>query len=191
MRQHKTESTQMHQLVPPLSLDAYQWCTTQSQLDYTLYGEPTDPQSSQTLWLHHEGYNPEVDWQQHKTRMVSSHDGEHWVSACPGILAQHPNIVGEIKIQLWALQTLGLVVNVLITCSIMLAIIKEWQPELLMEFKCSKVSDGNHLFLLSDDNLVLVICLFIFQECHGLGSTKGHSSSCVSPRLLYLLFFLT
>ena len=95
-----------------------------------------------------------------------------------GILAWHPNIIGEIKIQLQALWTSGLAVNVLIARSIMLAIIKEWQPELLTEFKCSEVNDGNHLFLLSDDNLILLICPFFFQECHGLDSIKGHSSSC-------------
>jgi hypothetical protein len=63
-----------------------------------------------------------------------------------GILARHPNIVGEIKIQLRALRTLGLAVNVLITRSIMLAIIKERQPELLTEFKCSEVSDTEIIY---------------------------------------------
>jgi hypothetical protein len=56
-----------------------------------------------------------------------------------GILARHPDIVKEIKAQLQALRTSGLAVNVLVARSIMLAIIKEWQPDLLTEFKCSEV----------------------------------------------------
>jgi hypothetical protein len=56
-----------------------------------------------------------------------------------GILARHPNIVKEIKAQLQALQTSGLAVNVLVAHLIMLAIIKERQPDLLTEFKCSEV----------------------------------------------------
>jgi hypothetical protein len=80
-----------------------------------------------------------------------------------GILARHPNIIGEIKIQLWALRTLGLAVSVLIARSIMLAIIKGQQPELLMEFKCSEVSYAEIIYFLSSDaNLVLVVCPFFF-----------------------------
>jgi hypothetical protein len=56
-----------------------------------------------------------------------------------GILANYPDIVKEIKSQLQALRTSGLVVNILIAHSIMLAIIKQQQPDLLTRFKCSKV----------------------------------------------------
>jgi hypothetical protein len=54
-------------------------------------------------------------------------------------LANYPDIVKEIKSQLQALRTSGLVVNVLIAHSIMLAIIKQQQPDLLTRFKCSEV----------------------------------------------------
>ena len=64
-----------------------------------------------------------------------------------GILARHPDIVKEIKAQLQALRTSGLAVNVLIARSIMLAIIKERQPDLLTEFKCSEVHKFIYLFI--------------------------------------------
>jgi hypothetical protein len=54
-------------------------------------------------------------------------------------LANYPDIVKEIKSQLQALRTSGLAVNVLIAHSIMLAIIKQQQPDLLTRFKCSEV----------------------------------------------------
>lgn len=57
-----------------------------------------------------------------------------------GILAQYPDVLAEIKTQLQGLRTSGLPVNVLVACSIMLAIIKERQPDLLTKFKCSEVS---------------------------------------------------
>ena len=64
-----------------------------------------------------------------------------------GILARHLDIVKEIKAQLQALRTSGLAVNVLVARSIMLAIIKERQPDLLTEFKCSEVHNFIYLFI--------------------------------------------
>jgi hypothetical protein len=60
-----------------------------------------------------------------------------------GILAQHPDVLTEIKTQLRGLRTSGLPVNVLVARSIMLAIIKERKPDLLTKFKCSEVSGGS------------------------------------------------
>jgi hypothetical protein len=57
-----------------------------------------------------------------------------------GMLAKHPDVVKEIKKQLQGLCASGLVVNVLIARSIMLAIIKHRAPDLLVKFKCLEVS---------------------------------------------------
>ncbi|KAH9906581.1 uncharacterized protein B0H18DRAFT_1090759 [Fomitopsis serialis] len=56
-----------------------------------------------------------------------------------GILSNHPDIVDEMKTALKELRTAGVAVNVVIGCSILLAIIKERKPELLEKFKCSEV----------------------------------------------------
>ena len=55
-------------------------------------------------------------------------------------MAKYPDVVKEITMQLQGLCASGLVVNVLIACSIMLAIIKHCAPNLLVKFKCSEVS---------------------------------------------------
>ena len=57
-----------------------------------------------------------------------------------GILAKYPDIVSEITTQFHGLQTLGVAINVLIACLIMLTIIKEKKPKPLVDFKCSEVT---------------------------------------------------
>jgi len=74
-----------------------------------------------------------------------------------GILAKHPEIVNEIKDQLWVLRTSGLPVNVLVARSIMLAIIKQRQPDLLLTFKYSEVG----LFALLTAQITDIGCLEI------------------------------
>ena len=57
-----------------------------------------------------------------------------------GILAKHPDVVKYIKTRLQGLCTSGVPVNALISCLIMLAIIKHHAPDLLVKFKCLEVS---------------------------------------------------
>lgn len=57
-----------------------------------------------------------------------------------GIFAKHPDVVKYIKTQLRGLCTSGVPVNALISCLIMLAIIKHHAPDLLVKFKCLEVS---------------------------------------------------
>lgn len=56
-----------------------------------------------------------------------------------GVLAKSPDVVDEITKQLRGLRAAHVAVNVHIARSIMLAIIKEREPQLLTNFKCSEV----------------------------------------------------
>jgi hypothetical protein len=79
-----------------------------------------------------------------------------------GILAKYPDIVSEITTQLGGLQTSG-VVNVFVACSIMLAVIKERKLELLVNFKCSKVT-SLYYFDFVINILLSVICPIILGK---------------------------
>jgi hypothetical protein len=91
-----------------------------------------------------------------------------------GILAKNPEIRDDIKMQLQALRTSSLAINVLVARSLMIAIIQNRAPELLTKFKCSEVSlfysNLSFMVLL----IVLGICLFFHGKCDGLDSSKRH-----------------
>lgn len=57
-----------------------------------------------------------------------------------GILSPHPELVSEIKEKLVAIRKSGIAIGRLLARSVMLAIIKERNPELLEKFQCSEVS---------------------------------------------------
>jgi hypothetical protein len=95
-----------------------------------------------------------------------------------GILAKNPEIRDEIKMQLQALCTSRLAVNLLVAQSLMIAIIQNHAPELLTKFKCSEVS----LFYLNLRFMVLLIvlgiCPFFHGKCDGLDSSKRRPRCC-------------
>ena len=108
------------------------------------WGSAKQSWSKCTNWYHPflwSVINGETKWE---WSAVTKRNIVHWHALAGwgqlGILVKYPEIVNEIKVQLQGLHTSGLDVNVLIACSIMLAIIKHHTPDLLIMFKCSKVS---------------------------------------------------
>ncbi|KAJ6625285.1 hypothetical protein B0H10DRAFT_1676070, partial [Mycena sp. CBHHK59/15] len=55
-----------------------------------------------------------------------------------GVLSRYPELVETIKAKLWDLRTSGICVGRLLTRSIILAIIRKKEPELLRKFVCSE-----------------------------------------------------
>ncbi|KAJ6529523.1 hypothetical protein DFH09DRAFT_934713, partial [Mycena vulgaris] len=62
-----------------------------------------------------------------------------------GVLSPYPELVGSIKAKLLDLRSSGICVGRLLTRSIILAIVREKQPELLAKFKCSESYFGGFL----------------------------------------------
>lgn len=96
-----------------------------------------------------------------------------------GILAQHPLIVEEVKKRLHGLRDSKVAVTVLVVRALMIAIVKEKNPELLVDFTCSEVSNAQITMRNHGSYLVSVLHTEFSGKRHELDHPQRHS--CCSP----------